>query len=169
MLRPVASSIFLALIGFATPARAEDPLDAEMNRRNDALVAQGFNLTQRVSFNTKPVHLELLVPPAEENEHLVSLWFESAAGDLAVRLTGPTGESIAAWNGRSGEQNLTRALAPGKYVLEVQGAAGRGVVGVKGPVIGRCSVDASRVTERAADPAKGFRWPYLLLAPKAAT
>jgi dienelactone hydrolase len=36
-------------------------------------------------------------------------------------------------------------------------------------VVSRCKVDASRVTEHAAEPANGFRWPYLLLAPRLAT
>jgi dienelactone hydrolase len=161
--------IALALLFFAAPASAQDPLTLEMKRRNDELVAQGFNLTWGVSVTPTPTRIELLVPPTEDFEHTVTLWFETAKGEIAVRLTGPGGETLAAWTGRSGEQRLVRALAPGKYVLEVGGAAGRGEVGVKGPVIGRCNVDASRFTEHAADPAKGFHWPYLLLAPKAAT
>lgn len=84
-------------------------------------------------------------------------------------LISPRDEVLAAWKGRSGEQRLVRTLAPGKYVVEVGGAEGRGVVGVKGPVIRRCALDARRVAEHAAEPAKGFRWPYLLLAPKAPT
>ena len=161
--------IALALIGSAAGARAEDPLAAESRRRNDALVEQGVNLTQTVTTGAAPARIELLVPPAEEDEHIVALWFEAAKGELSVRLTGPTGETLAAWKSRSGEQRLVRTLPPGKYVLEVAGGPAHGVVGVKGPVIGRCNVDASRVTEHAADPAKGFHWPYLLFAPKVAT
>jgi dienelactone hydrolase len=84
-------------------------------------------------------------------------------------MLGPGDEVITAWKGRSGEQRLVRTFAPGKYVVEVGGAEGRGLVGVKGPVVSRCALDAARVTEHAADPAKGFRWPYLLVAPATAS
>jgi dienelactone hydrolase len=48
-------------------------------------------------------------------------------------------------------------------------AGARGVVGVKGAVIGECPLDAKRVVEHAADPARGFAWPYILALPTQVT
>jgi len=166
----LVTGLICAVFSILCAARvAADPLADEARRRNDELVKQGFNLTHGLTVTPAVGRFEMLVPPAEGAEQIVVLWFEAAKGELTVRMLGPRDEVIAAWKGRSGELRLVRTLAPGKYVVEVGGAEGRGVVGVKGPVIGRCALDARRMSEHAAEPAKGFRWPYLLLAPKAPT
>jgi dienelactone hydrolase len=159
--------ILVAVLFCFHPARGDDALAAEANRRNDDLVKEGFNLTQRMTVTASPRSFELLVPPSEGDEtDTVVLWFAAPEGELSVRMTGPGGEAIAGWKGRSGEQRFVRALAPGKYVVEAGGAGGHGLVGVKGPVVARCKVDPSRFSEHA--PAPGFSWPYLLLAPRSA-
>lgn len=161
---PCIAVAWMATVAVADPS---DPL-AQAKRRNDELVSQGFNFTQGVTFSASPVTRELLVPGAD-GESVIALWFESTQGELAVQLTGPRGEVIASWRGRAGEQRITRVLAPGKYVVAVSGASGRGVIGVKGPVIGTCALDPKRVTEHAAEPERGFAWPYLLALPKQVT
>src|SRR5258708_1950012 len=111
--------ILIAILCCAHPARGDDALAAEANRRNDDLVKEGFNLTDRVTIGASPLSLELLVAPSEGDETTtVVMWFASPAGELSVRMTGPGGEAIAGWKGRSGEQRFERALAPGKYVVE---------------------------------------------------
>lgn len=161
-----ASCAVLCLILCAARVAA-DPLTDEARRRNDELVKQGFNLTRGWTATTTVTRFEMLVPPAEGAESIVVLWFEAAKGELTVRMLGPRDEVLTAWTGRSGEQRLVRTLAPGKYVIEVGGAEGRGLIGVKGPVIGRCALDPRRMAEHAAAP--GFHWPYLLLAPRTPT
>jgi len=155
----------LAATAVATPS---DPLAEQANRRNDELVGQGFNLTRRLTFSPSPMKSEFLVP-GTDGETVIVLWFEAAQGELAVQLTGPRGEVIAGWHGRAGEQRITRVLAPGRYVVEVAGASGHGLIGVKGEVIGTCAFDPKRITEHAADPAHGFAWPYLLALPQQIT
>jgi dienelactone hydrolase len=157
--------VLVALCG-ALPAHGDDALAVEARRLNDDLVKEGFNLTQRMTFTALPLTLELLVPPSDGDEDTVALWFAAPEGELSVRMTGPGGEVITSWKGRRGEQRFVRALPPGKYVVEAGGARGQGLVGVKGPVVGQCKVEASRLSEHA--PAPGFRWPYLLLAPRSA-
>jgi len=160
------ATICAVLLVLCAAPSAADPLATEMRRRNDELVKEGFNLTNGVTVTAAGTQIELLVPPHDpDRESIVTLWFVAERGELSVRMLGPGGEVVAGWRGRRGEQRLERSLAPGKYVVELGGAAARGLVGVKGPVVGRCELDAARVAEHAAEPAKGFRWPYLLLAP----
>ena len=151
------------------PGAASAALVAEGRRRNDALVKEGFNLTHGFTVDAAhPVRLELLLPPSDDDELEIALWFEAVRGAFAVRFEAPAGEVIVSWIARRGEQRLTRALPPGRYVVEVvarDGAIGSGLVGVKGSAIGRCELDPARVSEHAADPAHGFRWPYLLASP----
>jgi dienelactone hydrolase len=161
--RHVAVLALALILGPAT-ARADDALAAEARRRNEELVQQGFNLTHGLTVTPEGTRLELLVPP-DDGEHTIVLWFAAASGEIAVRLVGPGGDVLSSWRARSGEQRLARPLAAGKYVLEAGGARGWGLVGVKGAVIGRCALDAARVSERPAQPALGFHWPYLLVAP----
>jgi len=155
--------------GSPSPTAAGAALIAETGRRNDALVKEGFNLTDGFTVDAAhPVRLELMLPPSDDDELEIALWFEAVRGAFAVRFEAPAGEVVASWIARRGEQRLTRVLPPGRYVVEVDardGATGSGLVGVKGPVIGRCEIDPARVSEHAADPAHGFRWPYLLAAP----
>ncbi|HEX4826314.1 MAG TPA: hypothetical protein VFV19_18585 [Candidatus Polarisedimenticolaceae bacterium] len=166
-MRRLLPILVAVLLAYAGPVRADDALAAEADTRNDLLVKEGFNLTQRMTFSSSPRSVELLVAPSHGDETTtVVLWFAAPEGEVSVRMTGPGGEAIAGWKGRSGEQRFVRALAPGKYVIEVGGAAGHGLIGVKGSVVGRCQVDASRLSEHA--PASGFSWPYLLLAPRSA-
>lgn len=148
----------------AATAHAADGLAAEARRRNDELVHQGFNFTHGLTFGAAGDRLEFAVPPDDE-EHIVSLWFAAPAGELSVRLLGPARELLASWKAQSGEQRLVRKLPGGSYAVEVGGAAGRGLVGIKGSAVSRCAIDGARLHEHAADPARGFHWPYLLVAP----
>lgn len=155
----------LVLVAVTTNTAAEEPLRAEANRRHDELVKQGFNLTHGLSLGIGVTRVELVVPPSVQT-HLVSLWFAAPAGVIRVRMTGPDSEVVTSWQATRGEQLLSRTLAPGSYVVEASGAAGEGLIGVKGPVIGSCALDARRVSEHPPDPTRGFRWPYLLVTPK---
>ena len=150
-------------------ASAVDPATRELGRRNDELVKQGFTLTSSVTTGgAEPVRVELLIPP-DDSKHTVALWFEVEHGDASLRWLGPGGEVVTDWRGRRLEQRATRALAPGKHVIEIRPGGGRvhGLIGVKGAVVRRCAIDATRATEQPADPARGFAWPYVLVAPKA--
>ena len=143
-----------------------DPLAADALRRNTELVKQGFNFTHRVTADVAAT-VEWIVQPSPDPVE-IAVWFETARGSLAVRIVGPKGEVLEHWDAGSGSSHISRALPPGRYVVEVKptgGALAQGVVGVKGPILGVCSLDP-RATEHAADPAHGFSWPYLLLAPK---
>jgi dienelactone hydrolase len=133
---------------------------------NDELVKQGFNVTYGVTAEKTPVKVELLVAPSDDPFE-IALVFD---GDAAVRLVGPHEVVIAQWQGTHADLRLTRVLPPGRYRVDVTPGAGakvRGVVGMKGPVIGQCTIDPARLSEHAAG--KGFRWPYLLVRPKTAT
>jgi hypothetical protein len=144
-----------------------DPLIVEAQRRNNELVKQGFSFTTQVTTGGTATKVELLMPPSDD-ERVISLWFDTPQGELGIRLVGPSGDVLVAWQGRSGEQQLTRKLPPGRYTLEVTPTGGgrpHGVVGVKGPVIGQCHIDTARLTEHGAEPEHGFHWPYLLVAP----
>jgi dienelactone hydrolase len=146
-----------------------DPAARELRRRNDELVKQGFTLTSSVTRGgAEPVRVELLIPP-DDSKHTVALWLEVDHGDASLRWLGPSGEVVTDWHGRRLEQRTMRALAPGKHVIEIRAGGGlvHGLIGVKGAVIERCAIDAARVTEQPADPASGFAWPYVLVAPKA--
>jgi dienelactone hydrolase len=162
-----ALAVAAALLAAAPrAARADDALAREAQRRNDELVAQAFRLTQRLTFGADGTRLELFVPPPAE-EHEIALWFAAPSGTVTVRLVGPA-ETLASWSAAQGELRFTRVLAPGRYVVEAGGAAGRGLVGVKGAVVATCPLDRARLVERPAAPAQGFHWPYLLFTPKSA-
>jgi len=152
------------------PAAAPSPdLERELGRYQAGLIRDEFNLTQTMTLGAKPARFELLIPP-DGDEHGIALWFAAEQGDVSVRWLDPAGEVVTASRGRRIEQRLIRALAPGKHVVEVQGSGGRvhGLIAVHGPLVKRCEVDAARMTEHPADPAHGFAWPYLLVAPKPA-
>jgi dienelactone hydrolase len=152
----------------AAAGSSVDPATRELRRRNDELVKQGFNITSGVTLGgSEPTRIELLIAP-DNSKHTVALWLEVEHGDASLRWLGPDGEVVTDWRGRRLEQRAMRALAPGKHVIEIRAGGGRvhGLVGVKGAVIQRCAIDAARVTEQPAAPARGFAWPYLLVAPK---
>ncbi|HEX8111765.1 MAG TPA: alpha/beta hydrolase, partial [Kofleriaceae bacterium] len=151
-------------------AAANPDLERELRRRSVELVRQDFTFTQSVTLGgAKPMQLELLIPPGD-NEHTIALWFEAEHGDASLRWLDPTGEVVTASRGRRVEQRIARALAPGKHVVELRpsGSRVRALIGVHGPLVKQCAIDAARVTEQPADPAHGFAWPYLLVAPRAA-
>src|SRR5438093_1111179 len=102
----------------------------------------------------EPVRVELLIPP-DDGKHAVALWLEAEHGDASLRWLGPGGEVVTDWRGRRLEQRATRALAPGKHVIEIRpgGARVHGLIGVKGAVVERCAIDGTRVTGQAADAA----------------
>jgi dienelactone hydrolase len=112
------------------------------------------------------MQIELWIPPGDR-EHTIALWVETERGNASLRWRGPADEVVTEWRGRQVEQRMRRALAPGKHVIELRADGGRvhGLIGVKGAVVDHCVIDAARVTEQPADPALGFAWPYLLVAP----
>jgi dienelactone hydrolase len=164
-MRRASYFVMLMLLGPPVAQASDDALVVEANRRNDELVHQGFNLTYRMSVKPQGARLEMWVPTLGD-EYVVSLWFAATEGEITTRLRDPSGEVLAAATGASSEQRLVRKLTPGKYVIEASGR-GWGTVGIKGRVIVGCQTDAARVSEHAAQPSKGFFWPYLLVAAKA--
>ncbi|MGA7991155.1 MAG: hypothetical protein WCC53_06980, partial [Thermoanaerobaculia bacterium] len=150
-------------------AQPPDPLAAEAKKRNAALVADGFNMTHGWNLEQRAVRFEFLLPKASDG-HRLAFWMETKGGEASVKLLGPDGTPILAWAGRRGETDVTRALAAGKYVLEIDPAktsGGRALFGVRGFLVHRCELNAERVSEQPAAPEKGFHWPYLLYVPKA--
>lgn len=147
-----------------------DPVRAEQARRHDALVKDGFNLTDDFNFRAggqEVVRVELVVPPSDA-KHDVRIWAAARSGEVAVRFAGPDGKPLLEWSARSGKRSLLRRLPAGQYVLEIDTRRAEGasaLLGVKGAVIGRCPTEAARLTEHHADPSKGFHWPYLLYVP----
>jgi hypothetical protein len=166
----ICLSLFASQIVAIGVGRADATLTAERQRRNDALVHEGFNLTHGLGFDAAGTRMELWVPPGEPGAppHQIALWFASDDGraDERVRFVAADGALLASWQAPRGEQRLERTLAPGRYVIEVSGAAGQGLVGVKGPSIPACALP-SRVRERPARPQAGYHWPYLLATPSA--
>lgn len=150
-------------------AQAPDPLAAEAKKRNAALVADGFNMTHGWSLERKGVRFEFLLPRASDG-HRLSFWMETREGEASVTLVGPDGAPLLAWAGRRGESDVTRVLAAGKYVLEIdpsKASGGRALFGVKGFLVHRCEMNAALTSEQPAAPARGFHWPYFLYVPKA--
>lgn len=155
------------VVAHADPA-APDALRAERARRIKRLVDDEFHSARGVVIeHGDPWHFEWMIArgdPAEDNA--IALWFEAARGQVAVKLTDPRGVVLTTWQARSGEQRLVRPLLEGRYTLDVTPRDGattvNGVLGVKGPALWPCKVDAARLTEHPADPAHGFAWPYLV-------
>jgi dienelactone hydrolase len=159
----VLSSCVLASI-----AAHADPDVSELKHRNAALVAEGFNLTQVLPSFAAATKIELIAPGSED-ETTISLWFETEHGQLTVRLLDPRGDVVTSKRGHTVELRVRRVVSSGKYTVEVTpDVDGRGVIGVKGAMIGTCPLDG-RVTEHAAEPGRGFSWPYLLAIPQHAT
>ncbi|HWE27384.1 MAG TPA: hypothetical protein VHB97_05240, partial [Polyangia bacterium] len=166
----ICLSLFASQIVAIGVGRADATLTAERQRRNDALVHEGFNLTHGLGFDAAGTRMELWVPPGEPGAppHQIALWFASDDGraDERVRFVAADGALLASWQAPRGEQRLERTLAPGRYIIEVSGAAGHGLVGVKGPSIPACPLP-SQARERPARPQAGYHWPYLLVTPSA--
>lgn len=163
-------SLLLAPAPTGATESASDAFRAEAVRRHEALVKEGFNLTHTFALGDEErghVRTDLFVP-ASDAEHSLSLWAEVPRGEVAIRLVAPDGTSLLAWSGRSGELRLVRRLPPGRYHLEIDcsgAGSGSALLGVKGPVVASCRVDAGEVIERHAAPDHGFHWPYLLYLP----
>lgn len=171
-MRPLLLLPLLFAISSLT-ARAEgEDLRAEGKRRNQALVQAGFNLTQGLNLNAATpggvTRLEVLFPGGDQETQL-SLWLQLPSGEAQVRLLDPEGKPLLTWTGKQGDLAWRRRMAPGKHLLEIEnrtGNAGFALLGVKGPVLLMPRLDPARVEEGAANPAKGFHWPYLLFHPK---
>ena len=149
-----------------------DALKAERARRASELVKQNFHFTHGVVIDDgKSRHLEWMLgehgdPSDPEDDNAIALWFETARGSVAVKLTDARGTVLTSWQARSGEQRLVGALPEGRYTLDVTPLDGattiNGLLAIQDAVIWPCDVDAARVTEYPADPAHGYAWPYLL-------
>jgi hypothetical protein len=128
---------------------------------------QGFHVPY-VVMPGGPTTFELFVAPYVE--HVISLWFATEQGTIAIELFDPGGQLLASWQRPRGEWNFEQELAPGKsgtYVVSVQAVGGarvHGVIGIKGPVVDRCAIDKNRLMPQPADPPR-YWWPYLLVKP----
>jgi dienelactone hydrolase len=163
-MRPYFAALVL-LVACARAAQVAAPTPADLDRHNQALIQRGFNVTLTLTVRPEVTRTELWVPSSGE-DYEISLWFASQQGEITARLLAADGAEVASWRGDDGERSFRRTLDAGKYVLEVGGAPGSGVVGIKGPIVMACPIDRARVTEHEADPDKGFSWPYLLVAPE---
>lgn len=157
----------LALVLCQTP-----DLGDEAKRRTDELIKQHYNLTHGFFLEAKPentvTRVEFFVPE-EPGEHSFSFWAHTQTGSLTFRLVAPDGLRNL-WSGRTGELTFTSPVATGKYVLELErpaGTTGRALFGVKGPVVRGCELEKN--VFHAAEPAKGFHWPYFLYVPAKVT
>lgn len=163
LLRRLLAPCLSAALMAQAPAQIEGP--GEAKRQHQALVAAGYNLTYGLHVGKESLQLDLLVLASEE-EHQLSLWVAAPEGDASARLLDRDGKPVFAWSGSRGELKLSRRLAPGRYRLELEAAVQAAAeFGVKGPLLASCALDAARTQERAAQPAQGFRWPYLLYTP----
>jgi len=151
------------LLAASVCAESDDPLRAEARRRNDRWVEEGFNFTHGFAVAADArAEVELLIP-ADDEELTIALWMASADGTVSAKLVGPGGEVEFELAGREVDETTHRTLPVGAHRFEIRatGAAARGVLGVRGPITHDCKTGA----ETAADPAKGFHWPYLLYRP----
>lgn len=143
---------------------------ADGEDRSSELVNEGFNFTRSVTASDgAATSVDILIPPSDDPVRVV-LSFEATGGEVAVKLVGSKDSVIAQWTGTRGDVDVTRTLATGRYRVDIvpdKAATAKGVVGVKGPVVGQCKLEAGRIVERPAG--KGFAWPYLLARPKTAS
>jgi pimeloyl-ACP methyl ester carboxylesterase len=171
ILRTVALVLLVAFgLGVVRADEPADRLRAEMQQRNNALIEQGFNLTNRFTLgvDSKVLHVDLLIPSSRES-HELKFWAHAVGGDVAFKVTSADGHVLALWDGQSGEKSFSLALPVGRIRVEVEGSRADsvfGVFGVKGPILRTCEVDLQRVTTHSANVGAGFRWPYLLYLPK---
>ncbi|MEJ6004026.1 hypothetical protein WG899_00565 [Paucibacter sp. AS339] len=157
----------------ASEARSLEDLRQELRRRNQALVQQGFNLTQGMGLKGKggeALRLSLILPPYE-SERRLQLWMATLGGEARFTLRGPGAEGPVrlTWAAQQGEVALPQDLPSGRYALEFDATASDGgvaLLGVKGPAQIPPKLDPARTQEFAADAARGFHWPYFLYTPK---
>ena len=166
--------VVMAMLAPASSARAEDPLVAAGRKRDAAFVAAGFLAERGFDLGSRALTMELEIPPYDDGDNPIALWLATPRGQIAVKLTGPDGKILFEQHTAALDQTLVANAAPGLYTLALtplDGASLHGVLAVKGvfvpgPHDPACAIEAGRVTEHAADPARGFAWPYLLVAGK---
>lgn len=157
----------------ATPIVPVDAVRQHAKQRHDALIQDGFNFTHssRLAAGEKlPRRLDLIIP--EAGEHVLSLWMETLGGEGSIRLLAGDGHPWMELAGRTGELTVTRDVAAGKYMLEIDASKSQGgevLFGVKGSVVSSCDLDTARVKEIPATASSGFAWPYLLFVPEKVT
>ncbi len=157
---------FLFCCTWLLAQQAEDALALESRTRHERNIQEGYNLTYGLTLRSKPLRVEFLVPP-HRSAHRLNLWLKTQGGEANVRLRCEDAAEVFAWSGREGELTLVCQLPVGKYTLEITSPqGGRAEFAMKGPQMEVCDLDAERCAERPADPAQGFRWPYLLYTPK---
>lgn len=164
-------------LGGAWAADAKPALEGlrqEVNERSQALVQQGFNLTQGMRLQGRggaPTRVSLVLPPME-GERRLTVWLAVLDGEAQLSLRGPGPANQAplfSWVARQGETSLQRVLPAGRYELEVDGTASEGgfaLLGVKGAALVQPRLDATKVQEVAAAATQGFHWPYYLYLPQ---
>jgi pimeloyl-ACP methyl ester carboxylesterase len=144
---------------------------AELQRRNSNLVDRGFNFTHGIELNVahnQRTLIDLLIPPSD-GTYEVSFWASAIGGEASFHITSADDQLLALWRGNSGETDMTLSLPTGRNKVEIDGQRATSVVallGVKGPVLSTCRLDAARVSTHEANVAAGFQWPYLLFAPE---
>jgi pimeloyl-ACP methyl ester carboxylesterase len=160
-----AETSVVAPAGSQASPGGESRLVQEGSRREHELSKQGFNFVHYVPPD-EPLPVELFLLRSNV-DYPISLWFQTEQGSFAVDLRDPTGQSVASFQAWRGELHVEHRFAAGKYVVSVRatdGARVHGIIGVKGPVVGRCPVDQARLIEQPADPPR-YSWPYLLVKP----
>lgn len=170
-MKRVALAIVSLLFGLgAQCAEAETPPGVLAARaRTSVLIENGFNYTRGIRLkpaNASPVRVELLFPGQDDDQEIF-LWLNGSNGKATLRFRGPDGKSWMTWDGAGGEISLSRHMARGKHVLELDAGAMDGValLGIKGPVTS-VPVLNTAAQEVPAAPAQGFHWPYYLYVPK---
>jgi len=158
---------FCSKVAAQVSSAADASLAQEANRLSDELSKQGFLVPYVVLDG--PKRFELFVA-SQDTEHVISLWFATAQGTVAIELRDPKEQPLASWRGTRGKLHLEKKLDPGKYqvdVQEVDGAHVHGVIGVKGRATGRCDADDKRLMELSPDKEgpQRYSWPYLLVKP----
>jgi hypothetical protein len=101
-----ATTVLVGLVAaFAAPAASEPAapdagaaLAAEVRRRNDELVNQGFNLTYGLTVDAAhPVRLELLLPPSDDELEISSCCARPPAARSLASSRSPTGSARPCW------------------------------------------------------------------------
>jgi len=160
----------------APPPATADSLRQESQRRHEALIKDGYNLTYGWSLQRKAgagnIQLDFLVPESG-SEHQLRFWTETlSGGEVSVELRDPAGKVVLNWAGRCADLLMSRALMAGQYHLEIdvsKARRGGAEFGVKGPLMQRCPMEKTHASEHAARPGKGFHWPYLVYIPETLT
>jgi len=160
----IACSFCIKATAQVSPAD-DASLAQEASRREGDFVKRGFTVTQVVTPGG-PKQFEFFVARSDK-EQVISLWFATVQGSVAIELRDPGRQPLMSWRGTRDERHLERKLAPGRYVVDIQAIGGahvHGVIGIKGWVVEPCDSDDNRLTEQPADPPR-YSWPYLLVKP----